>query len=239
MFLPTIYLSVPAGYAALLPFLEKDEKLARKFFANLRLIFYAGASLPQDLWERLENLSVRTIGERVPMASSWGTTETAPMALAGTIARDRAGVIGTPGARRGNKTRAERRKTRGARPRPEHHAGLLEAAGSDGGRVRRRRVLQTGDAVRFVDPADPSKGSCLRRPPCRGLQAHDRNMGRVRALRIGASPPLARLAGRGHRAGTTADFVGILAWLNAAGCQKLIGEGAPSTLPGTCARISA
>ena len=51
---PTIYFNVPAGYAALLPFLERDAALARAFFAKLRLIFYAGAALPQDLWERLE-----------------------------------------------------------------------------------------------------------------------------------------------------------------------------------------
>ena len=49
-----------AGYAALLPYLEKDEALARSFFANLRLIFYAAAALPQDLWTRLETLAVRT-----------------------------------------------------------------------------------------------------------------------------------------------------------------------------------
>ncbi len=48
---PTIYFNVPAGYAALLPFLERDEALARSFFAKLRLIFYAGAALPQDLWD--------------------------------------------------------------------------------------------------------------------------------------------------------------------------------------------
>ena len=31
---PTIYFNVPAGYAALLPFLEKDEALARHFFSR-------------------------------------------------------------------------------------------------------------------------------------------------------------------------------------------------------------
>src|SRR5262249_19537566 len=72
---PTIYLNVPAGYAALLPFLERDEALARTFFKNLRLVFYAAAALPQDLWERLEAVSIRTTGERIPMTSSWGTTE--------------------------------------------------------------------------------------------------------------------------------------------------------------------
>src|SRR5204863_8403904 len=51
---PTAYFNVPAGFAALLPFLEKDEALARSFFGKLRLILYAGAALPQDLWTRLE-----------------------------------------------------------------------------------------------------------------------------------------------------------------------------------------
>src|SRR5207248_8625849 len=68
--------NVPAGYAALLPFLERDDALARAFFAKLRLIFYAGAALPQDLWERIERVSARAIGQRVPMTSSWGMTET-------------------------------------------------------------------------------------------------------------------------------------------------------------------
>jgi len=76
------YVLAEPGYAALLPHLEKDEALARAFFKRLRLIFYAGAALPQDLWERLEAVSVRTTGERVPMTSSWGTTETAPLAVA-------------------------------------------------------------------------------------------------------------------------------------------------------------
>src|SRR5262245_6877176 len=61
---PTIYFNVPAGYAALLPFIERDEVLARSFFAKLRLIFYAGAALPQDLWERLEAVSRKVTGER-------------------------------------------------------------------------------------------------------------------------------------------------------------------------------
>ena len=31
-------------------------------------------------------------------------------------------------------------------------------------------------------------------------------------------------------AGADREFVGLLCWLNAAGCQKLIGDGAPATL---------
>ena len=46
---PTVYFNVPAGYAALLPHLERDEGFAKSFFAKVRFIFYAGAALPQDL----------------------------------------------------------------------------------------------------------------------------------------------------------------------------------------------
>src|SRR5262249_49508079 len=34
---PNIYFNVPAGYTMLLPYLEKDERLARKFFADLNV----------------------------------------------------------------------------------------------------------------------------------------------------------------------------------------------------------
>src|SRR5262245_47190758 len=77
---PTIYFNVPGGYAALLPFTDRADAFARSFFRNLRMIFYAGAGLPQGIWPRLEAVSVRTIGGRIPMTSSWGTTATAPLA---------------------------------------------------------------------------------------------------------------------------------------------------------------
>src|SRR5262249_33234256 len=93
---PTICFNVPAGYAALMPYLERDEAFARSFFAKLRLIFYAGAALPQDLWQRLDPVALKVAGERIPMTSSWGTTETAPMATMAHFPLDRAGPIGVP-----------------------------------------------------------------------------------------------------------------------------------------------
>ncbi len=93
---PTIYFNVPAGFGALLPHLESDEALAKHFFARLQLIFYAAASLPQDLWDRLEAVALRTTGRRVPMTSAWGATETSPLATAAHFPIDRPGVIGVP-----------------------------------------------------------------------------------------------------------------------------------------------
>jgi len=227
---PSIYLSVPSGYAALIPFLEDDETLARKFFTNLRLIFYAGASLSQDLWERLEILSVRTIGERVPMASSWGTTETAPLALAAQKLADRAGVIGTPAPAlevklvpSGNKLEV---RVRGPNVTPGYwkRPDLTQAAFDEEG------YYKPGDAVRFVDAKDPSKGFFFDGRLAEDFKLTTGTWVACGTLRIGllaaASPVLQDAIVAGH----DRDFVATLAWLNPAGCQTLIGEGAPTDL---------
>jgi feruloyl-CoA synthase len=93
---PTLYFNVPRGFEMLVPALERDEELCRRFFARLQVIFYAAAALPQNLWARLEQLAERTRGERVLMVSAWGSTETAPCSTAVHWPIARAGVIGNP-----------------------------------------------------------------------------------------------------------------------------------------------
>ncbi len=92
---PNIYFNVPRGFDVLLPFLENDETLARQFFARLRVVFYAGAALPQNLWERLERKAAQ-LDKRVAMVCSWGSTETTSTVTSVHFPIDRAGVIGIP-----------------------------------------------------------------------------------------------------------------------------------------------
>jgi feruloyl-CoA synthase len=56
---PTVYFNVPAGYAALLPHLERNPATARAFLDRLRLGFFAAAALPQELWDRLSTVAER------------------------------------------------------------------------------------------------------------------------------------------------------------------------------------
>jgi len=93
---PTLYFNAPRGFDMLLPFLEKDEQLRNSFFRRLDFIFYASAALPQNLWDRLENMSIAARGERVRMVSSWGATETTCTATSVYFDIERAGVIGIP-----------------------------------------------------------------------------------------------------------------------------------------------
>jgi len=233
---PTIYFNVPAGYAALLPHLERDEALARAFFAQLRLIFYAGAALPQDLWERLEAVSVRTTGHRVPMSSSWGTTETAPLATAAHFLLDRAGNVGlpVPGVEMklvpgGGKLELRVRGpniTPGYWKRPD----LTAAAFDDEG------FYKPGDAVRFADENDAAKGVMFDGRLAEDFKLTTGTWVHVGALRIGALAACSPVLQDAIVAGADREFIALLCWLNVAGCQKLIGadlaqEPAPTTLP--------
>ena len=95
---PTLWFNVPRGFEMALPALEADEALARAVFERLRLVFYAGAALPQATWERLEAVArrVRSADAPVWFTTSWGATETSPAITSAHWKLDRAGVIGLP-----------------------------------------------------------------------------------------------------------------------------------------------
>jgi feruloyl-CoA synthase len=224
---PTVYFNVPAGYAALLPFLERDEALARSFFAKLRLIFYAGAALPQDLWERLEAVALRTTGERVPMTSSWGTTETSPLSTAAHFMIERAGPIGVPvpGVElklvpADGKLEVRVRGpnvTPGYWKRPDLTRAAFDAEG----------FYQPGDAVSFADAAEPANGIVFDGRLAEDFKLTTGTWVAVGVLRIGVLAAVSPALQDAVIAGENRDAIGMLAWLNAAGCCKLIGCDAP------------
>jgi feruloyl-CoA synthase len=158
---PTIYLNVPAGYAALLPHLERDEAAARAFLSRLRLGFFAAAALPQQLWDRLQKLSSEH-GGSMQMTTSWGLTETAPAATSAHFPITRSDSLGVPLpgvelalVQTGDKTEV---RVRGANVTPGYYGrpDLTEAAFDEEG------FFRTGDAVALADPDDVAAGLLFR-----------------------------------------------------------------------------
>jgi feruloyl-CoA synthase len=224
---PSLYFNVPAGYAALLPFLESDEAFARIFFAKLRLIFYAGAALPQDLWERLERAAVRAVGERVPLTSSWGMTETSPLATAAHFVLDHAGSVGVPvpGVELKLVPDGEKMEVRVRGPnvtpgywrRPDLTAEAFDGEG----------FYKPGDAVRFTDPADPAQGIAFDGRLAENFKLTTGTWVAVGVLRIGLLAAASPVLQDAIIVGENREFVGMLAWLNAGGCHNLIGRQLP------------
>lgn len=222
---PTIYFNVPAGYAMLLPYLERDEELRRNFFKRLQLVFYAAAALPQDLWLRLEAVSVLATGRKVPMTSSWGSTETAPAVTSAHFPIDKAGVIGlpVPGVilkMVPNSGKFELRVkgpnvTPGYLKRPDLTAAAFDEDG----------FYKIGDAGAFADPTDPGKGILFNGRVAEDFKLSTGTWVHVGALRVGllaaCSPVLQDAVITGH----DREHIGILAWPNIQGCRDVCGAG--------------
>jgi feruloyl-CoA synthase len=221
---PTVYFNVPAGYGALLPFLEKDDALARHFFSRVRLLFYAGASLPQDMWDRLEALAIRITGARVPMTSAWGTTETSPLATSAHVLLERAGNVGVPvpgvdvklvpvGSKLEVRVRGPN-ITPGYWRRPDLTASMFDEEG----------YYLPGDAMRFADPDDPSKGLLFDGRTAEDFKLTNGTWVAVGALRVGAIAAASPVLQDAIVCGEGRDQVGLIAWLNAAGCKEITGD---------------
>jgi feruloyl-CoA synthase len=154
---PTIYFNVPRGYEALLPFLREDAALRKTFFSRLGLLQYAAAVLPQPVLQAYEELAIQACGERV----LWITATARPRPrrrrctpAAARCARQRGPARG----RRADEARAGRRQAGGALSRSQRHAGLLAPARVERGAFDEEGYYRTGDAMRFVDPADARQG---------------------------------------------------------------------------------
>ena len=156
----TISFNVPVGFAALRDAMRDDRDFARAFFADLDMLFYAGASLPQDVWSDLEAMARAARGGEMPLfTSSWGLTETAPAALLQHAPASRSGVVGVPlpGVEVKLIPDAEMRcevRVRG----PSIFAGYVGDAARTAEAFDDEGYFRTGDAMRLVDPADPNKG---------------------------------------------------------------------------------
>ncbi|MCJ7465374.1 MAG: feruloyl-CoA synthase [Maribacter sp.] len=93
---PTIYFNVPRGYDLLIPHLKADKELSKLFFSRLKMLFFAGASLPQHIWHDLDDLAKKSIGKRLLIASGYGMTETSPSALFNTVFGSLSASLGVP-----------------------------------------------------------------------------------------------------------------------------------------------
>lgn len=155
----TLAFNVPVGFAMLAAEMKTNAALRSAYMGDLDMLFYAGASLPQDVWTSLEHVAMQERGRLPLMISSWGMTETAPATVMLHEPIGRSGVIGVPlpGTEikllPDDEMRCELR-VKGHNIMHSYYEDPVKTAEAfdDEG------FLITGDAVRFVDEADPDRG---------------------------------------------------------------------------------
>jgi len=154
---PRVFGSAPIAFAMLADAMERDTVLRAAFFKNLEYMGYGGATLSDDLYDRMQALAIAETGHRIPLTTMYGATETQGITVVHWQA-ERVGLIGLPlpGVTLKLVPNGEKLEVRvkgnsvtsGYHGDPEKSAAAFDEEG----------FYKLGDACRFIDPENPNEG---------------------------------------------------------------------------------
>ncbi len=225
---PTLYFNVPKGYEALLPHLDADPDLCERFFRRVKVMFYAGAGLAPHVWQKLDELAIRAVGERIVMLTGLGATETGPMALNANRQYDQPGRIGLPQpgvvvklVPSGDKLEARIKSpsvTPGYWRQEELSAKAFDSEG----------FYCLGDAIRFADPDKIDEGFVFDGRIAEDFKLATGTWVSVGTLRAQVIQHFAPLVEDVVVAGHDRDDIAVLIFPHAASCRELCPHLEPS-----------
>jgi feruloyl-CoA synthase len=233
---PTVYFNVPAGFQALLPYLEQDAQLRASFFRRLRLLYYAAASLPQDAWDRLERLARAETGRPIPFICGWGSTETAPMSTQTPRPARFAGAIGVPPPGTEIKLSPKDDKLEALVRGPNVTPGYWKQPELTKDCFDQDGFYRMGDAVRLADPNDPAQGLIFDGRTAENFKLVSGTFVHVGELRLAVLEACAPLLQDAIVTGHDRSEVGLLLVLSAAGCRRVCDLPPDATLTEIAAR---
>ena len=221
---PTAYSNVPAAYTMLVDELENDEALAKNFFSRLRTLAYGGAALSQDLYDRIQKVAIRTVGERIVFSSGYGATETAPTICNVHWPTERMGLLGLPlpgidlklapvGQKMEVRVRGEC-ITKGYHKNPEKTAAAYDEEG----------FYCLGDGARFVNPDNPMEGLVFDGRVAEDFKLSTGTWVSAGKLRVDVVAGSNGVLSDALVAGLDRAFVGILGFPNIPACRNIAGD---------------
>ena len=220
---PLVFGSAPIAFTMLADAMERDDALRDKFFAKLRYMGYGGATLSDDLYDRMQALAIKSTGNRIALTTMYGATETQGITVVHWIT-ERVGLIGLPLpgitlklVPNGQKLEV-RVKGPTVTPGYLNRPDLTEAAFDEEG------FYKLGDAAKFVDPHEPAKGLIFDGRVTEDFKLSSGtwvSVGTLRAEVIAAASPLIQDC---VVAGLDKEFVTVLAWPNMAAAREICAE---------------
>lgn len=207
----TMAFNVPVGFALLRDAMREDAELRRAYFQDLDMLFYAGASLPRDVWEDLAEMAMDVRGDVPLMNSSWGLTETSPACMQQHEPTQLSGVVGVPMTGCTVKLVPEQEKRFEVRVAgPNIMKRYFKDVAKTDEAFDRDGFFRTGDAMSFVDPDDMSKGLQFDGRISEDFKLMTGNWVRATALRLEMLTALAPLAADAIVTGIGRAEVGLL-----------------------------
>ncbi len=161
---PTVYFNVPRGLEEIAHAMDHDTVLRDSLFRRCQAIMFAGAGLSQAVWDRLHAHAEQAVGERVRLITGLGMTEASPTCTFAVGTDVASGHLGLPVP--GVEARLVRDDSTGGKTEirfrgPNLMPGYWREPERTGAAFDAEGWYRTGDAVRWLDPADPQRGLCF------------------------------------------------------------------------------
>ena len=220
---PTLFGSAPIAFAMLADALEGDPRLRKSFFQRIISLGYGGATLSDDLYDRLQALAIAERGQRIPITTMYGATETQGITMVHWEV-ERVGLIGLPmpGTTLKLVPNGEKLEVRvkgptvtaGYKGDPEKNAEAFDEEG----------FYRLGDAARFVDPDNPDAGLVFDGRVTEDFKLQSGtwvSVGTLRPELVAACSPLVHDV---VIAGQDKPFAAALVWPSPAAVQKFMAE---------------
>jgi feruloyl-CoA synthase len=212
---PTIYFNVPRGHKLLVEALHADPEFATRFFSRLRLIGNAAAALPKTTWDALRELAHRYGKGDVAVTGSWGLTETAPAATAVHYPLQDPTDIGLPLPGTELLFQPFEQKLQVWVRGPLVTPGYWRRDDLTAQAFNNEGFYCTGDAIRFSDPSDPSRGLRFDGRIAENFKLSSGTWVDAGAVRLAVLASAATLLDDVVVAGENHDDIGILVFPNA------------------------
>ncbi|CAN5341285.1 feruloyl-CoA synthase [soil metagenome] len=223
---PTVYFNVPKGFEEIATALESDEQLRKTLFSRVKMFFFSGAGLSQPVWDKLEEMAVKAVGERIRMCTGLGMTETAPFAICANGPVVRSGYVGLPAPGMELKLVPVDGKLEVRYRGPNVTPGYWRAEEQTRDSFDDEGFYCSGDALKFIDPNRPGTGFRFD-----GRIAEDFKLSTGTFVSVG--PLRAKVIAEGDPyvqdvvvAGINRDDIGLLIFPRLDACRELSGLGA-------------
>jgi len=225
---PIVFGSAPIAFSMLAEAMENDPALRRSFFKNLRYMGYGGATLSNDVYDRIQALAIAETGQRIPLTTMYGATETQGVTVTHWIT-ERVGLVGLPLPGIQLKLAPSGSKYEVRVKGPTVAAGYHKDPEKTAAAFDEEGFYRLGDAARFVDPEDPAKGLVFD-----GRVTEDFKLDSGTWVSVGVLRPdlVAACSPYIHDAvitGQDKPFIGAMLWPSPAGLAALVADPGPGT----------
>jgi feruloyl-CoA synthase len=220
---PLVFGSAPIAFGWLAEAMERDPALRDNFFKKMRYVGYGGATLSQDIYERIQALSIAATGERIPLTTMYGATETQGVTVVHWLT-ERVGLIGLPLPGITLKLVPNGQKLEVRVKGPTVTPGYLNRDDLTKKAFDEEGYYSLGDAAKFMDENDPAQGLVFDGRVTEDFKLDSGtwvSVGTLRPQSVAAASPLIQDC---IVCGQDKPFVGLLAWPIIAVAKEIAGD---------------